>query len=51
MYAATATPTVPPVLVPVLSPLAWPLAYPFALVLMAFTSLTLYLIFKRRGWM
>jgi magnesium transporter len=31
--------------------LDWPLGYPFALVLMAFTSLTLYLIFKRRGWM
>jgi magnesium transporter len=31
--------------------LAWPLGYPFALVLMALTSLTLYLIFKRRGWM
>ena len=31
--------------------LDWPLGYPFALVLMAFTSLGLYLIFKRRGWM
>jgi magnesium transporter len=31
--------------------LGWPLGYPFSLVLMAFTSLTLYLIFKRRGWM
>jgi magnesium transporter len=31
--------------------LDWPLGYPFALVLMAFTSLTLYLIFKRRGWL
>jgi magnesium transporter len=31
--------------------LGWPLGYPFALVLMAFTSLMLYLIFKRRGWM
>jgi magnesium transporter len=31
--------------------LGWPLGYPFALVLMGFTSLTLYFIFKRRGWM
>jgi magnesium transporter len=31
--------------------LGWPLGYPFALLLMAFISLTLYLIFKRRGWM
>ncbi len=31
--------------------LDWPLGYPFALVLMAFTSLTLYLVFKRRGWL
>ena len=31
--------------------LGWPLGYPFALVLMAFTSLTLYVLFKRRGWM
>jgi magnesium transporter len=31
--------------------LGWPLGYPFALVLMAFISLTLYLSFKRRGWM
>ena len=31
--------------------LDWPLGYPFALVLMAFTSLTLYLIFKRRDWL
>ncbi len=31
--------------------LDWPLGYPFALVLMAFTSLMLYLIFKRRDWL
>jgi magnesium transporter len=31
--------------------LDWLLGYPFALVLMAMVSLTLYLIFKRRGWM
>jgi magnesium transporter len=31
--------------------LSWLLGYPFALVLMAFTSLTLYVLFKRRGWM
>jgi magnesium transporter len=31
--------------------LSWLLGYPFALVLMALTSLTLYLVFKRRGWM
>ena len=31
--------------------LAWPLGYPFALVLMACISLTLYLIFKHRGWL
>jgi magnesium transporter len=31
--------------------LGWPLGYPLALLLMAFTSLMLYLIFKRRGWM
>jgi magnesium transporter len=31
--------------------LAWPLGYPFAVLLMAFISLTLYVIFKRRGWM
>jgi magnesium transporter len=31
--------------------LGWLLGYPFALVLMGFTSLTLYFIFKRRGWM
>jgi magnesium transporter len=31
--------------------LNWYWGYPFALVLMAFISLTLYLIFKRRGWL
>ena len=31
--------------------LDWTLGYPFALVLMGFTSLMLYLIFKRRGWL
>ncbi|HJQ28053.1 MAG TPA: magnesium/cobalt transporter CorA [Rubrobacter sp.] len=31
--------------------LNWLLGYPFALVLMACISLTLYLIFKRRGWL
>src|SRR5918994_2964006 len=31
--------------------LDWPLGYPFAVVLMAFTSLMLYLVFKRRGWL
>ena len=31
--------------------LDWPLGYPFALMLMAFTSLTLYLDFKHRGWL
>jgi magnesium transporter len=31
--------------------LSWLLGYPFALVLMALTSLTLYLVFKRRGWL
>jgi magnesium transporter len=31
--------------------LAWPLGYPFALVLMLLTSLTLYLVFRRRGWL
>ena len=31
--------------------LGWPLGYPLALLLMAFISLMLYLIFKRRGWM
>jgi len=31
--------------------LNWFLGYPFALVLMAFISLALYLIFKHRGWL
>jgi magnesium transporter len=31
--------------------LHWLFGYPFALVLMALTSLTLYLVFKRRGWL
>ena len=31
--------------------LHWYLGYPFALALMAFISLTLYLVFKRRGWL
>jgi magnesium transporter len=31
--------------------LNWLLGYPFALVLMALISLTLYLVFKRRGWL
>ena len=31
--------------------LRWTLGYPFALALMLFTSLTLYTIFKRRGWL
>jgi magnesium transporter len=31
--------------------LNWPLGYPFALVLMAAISLSLYLVFKRRGWL
>ena len=31
--------------------LNWPLGYPFALVLMAFTSVSLYLVFKHRGWL
>ncbi|HET7270041.1 MAG TPA: magnesium/cobalt transporter CorA [Rubrobacter sp.] len=31
--------------------LHWLLGYPFALVLMACISLTLYLVFKRRGWL
>ncbi|MGH3145619.1 MAG: magnesium and cobalt transport protein CorA, partial [Rubrobacter sp.] len=31
--------------------LDWVLGYPFALALMALTSLLLYLIFKRRGWL
>jgi len=31
--------------------LHWALGYPFALVLMALVSATLYLVFKRRGWL
>ncbi|HEV8044585.1 MAG TPA: CorA family divalent cation transporter, partial [Rubrobacter sp.] len=31
--------------------LHWLLGYPFALALMALTSVSLYLIFKRRGWL
>jgi magnesium transporter len=31
--------------------LHWVLGYPFALVLMVMVSVTLYLIFKRRGWL
>ncbi len=31
--------------------LKWLLGYPFALALMALVSVTLYLIFKRRGWL
>jgi magnesium transporter len=31
--------------------LSWLLGYPFALVLMVCISLTLYLVFKRRGWL
>ena len=31
--------------------LNWFLGYPFSLVLMACISLTLYLIFKHRGWL
>ena len=31
--------------------LNWYFGYPFALALMAFISLTLYLVFKRRGWL
>jgi magnesium transporter len=31
--------------------LHWSLGYPFALTLMFLTSLTLYLIFRRRGWL
>jgi magnesium transporter len=31
--------------------LSWLPGYPFAPVLMALTALTLYLVFKRRGWM
>ncbi len=31
--------------------LGWLLGYPFALALMALTSVSLYLVFKRRGWL
>jgi magnesium transporter len=31
--------------------LHWTFGYPFAIALMLFTSLTLYLLFKRRGWL
>src|SRR5688572_5175066 len=31
--------------------LRWTLGYPFALVLMVLVSATLYLVFKRRGWL
>ena len=31
--------------------LHWPLGYPLALALMMFTSVTLYLVFKRRSWL
>ena len=31
--------------------LHWTFGYPFALVLMLMVSMTLYLIFKRRGWL
>jgi magnesium transporter len=31
--------------------LKWPFGYPFALALMVLVSLTLYLVFKRRGWL
>jgi magnesium transporter len=31
--------------------LNWLFGYPFALLLMGFISLTLYLVFKRRGWL
>jgi magnesium transporter len=31
--------------------LHWLLGYPFALALMVLVSLTLYLVFKRRGWL
>ncbi|MDQ3834922.1 MAG: transporter, partial [Actinomycetota bacterium] len=31
--------------------LHWLLGYPFALALMALVSLTLYLVFKSRGWL
>jgi magnesium transporter len=31
--------------------LSWVFGYPFALALMLLVSLTLYAIFKRRGWL
>jgi magnesium transporter len=31
--------------------LHWALGYPFAMVLMVMVSVTLYLVFKRRGWL
>ncbi len=31
--------------------LGWPFGYPFALLLMAATSVVLYVVFKRRGWL
>jgi magnesium transporter len=31
--------------------LRWPLGYPFALALMLVVSVSLYLAFKRRGWL
>jgi magnesium transporter len=31
--------------------LSWVFGYPFALALMLLVSLTLYTIFKRRGWL
>jgi magnesium transporter len=31
--------------------LHWRYGYPFAMVLMVMVSVTLYLVFKRRGWL
>jgi magnesium transporter len=31
--------------------LHWALGYPFAMVLMLMVSVTLYVVFKRRGWL
>jgi magnesium transporter len=31
--------------------LHWTLGYPFALLLMVLVSVSLYLVFKRRGWL
>jgi magnesium transporter len=31
--------------------LAWPLGYPLSLLLMVLTCVTLYIVFKRRGWL